>query len=127
MGRRVYKEDVHMTNDIVDEEFFKKSLKFLDDESVNSLSKLQIWINEELIGERKKYLEKWKEKKASEGLAFKALMHAAEYTRGTLRRLLSAHPKLKEVLLKPAYLESLKIADEWISSMLELRKEALGY
>lgn len=116
-----------MGEEIIKEEFARKSREFLTDENIEYLAILPSWIDSEYIEERKKYLRKWKDMKATEGLALKALHHANEYAFGTTEKLLAKHPELREKLLHPAYGKALEIADSWIKRMLELRKTTLGW
>ena len=117
-----------MGEEIVKEEFAKKSREFLTDEKVDYLAKLSPpWIDSEFVEERKKYLRKWKDEGATVGLAMRALTHANEYAYGTTEKLLAEHPELRAKLLKPAYLKALEISDAWMTSMLKKRMEVLGY
>lgn len=116
-----------MDNEIIEREFTRKSKEFITDADIDYLATLAPWIDSEFVEERKRYLRKWRDMKATKGLALKALTHANEYAHGTTGRLLVKHPELREKLLRPAYLKALEIADLWITRMIEQRKTIIGW
>jgi len=116
-----------MGEEIIKEEFARKNREFLTDDDIEYLATLAPWIDSEFVEERKRHLRKWKDMKATKGLALKALTHANEYAYGTTEKLLARHPELREKLLRPAYLKALEIADSWITRMIELRRAVLGW